>query len=596
MKQLIGGVLLMAICLGASAQTAPAKKAPATKKTATHATAPKAASVQSQIDDLKKMITDQAQQIQSLTQQLQQRDQAVQQAQQQASAAQSAASQAQSTASASAQKADDAQTALTKVNADLTDVKTNATTAALNMQEAQKTFSEAVESPLTLHYKGVTITPGGFFAAESVWHQHGMTSDDNTPFNSIPYKGAGGYNLSEIFASGRQSRPTILIEGKLPRAKFTAYGELDFLSAGVTSNNNQSNSYTNRMRQLWAQVALTNGWSFTGGHMWSLVTETKNAMDNRTEAVPSVIDHQYNVGFSWARQFGFRVVKNFNNKVWLGFSVENAQTLETAHGNASNFVFGAPGTSGGLYNAFNGNYSYNVSPDYVVKAVWQPKYSHYEIFGVFSPLRDRVYPNATATPASTAGAFNDTKIGAGIGANARWLVVNKHVELGLHYLGGDGVGRYGTSTLPDATVRPDGTLQLLPVHQGLATLEFHEPKFDVYFNGGTEHVARYWQLNSKNAPVGYGSPLFNNSGCSIETVPTGGNGFSPGAPANCNGDTRNLIEYSAGFVIKFYNGPKGRVQWGPQYSHIIKNTWTGVGGGPQTTQNLIMTSFRYYLP
>jgi hypothetical protein len=575
----------MSVCLGAVAQSAPARK-----KTTT-----RGPSVQSQLDELKKMIVDQQQQIQSLTQQLQRRDEAVQQAQQQASAAQSAANDARSTASASAQRADDTQASLTKVNADLTDVKANATTAALNMQEQQKAFTEAVESPLTLHYKGITITPGGFFAAETVWRQHGMTSDDNTPFNAIPYPGAGGYHLSELYASGRQSRPTVLIEGKLPRAKFTAYGELDFLSAGVTSNNNQSNSYTNRMRQLWAQVALTNGWSFTTGHMWSLVTETKNAMDNRTEAVPSVIDHQYNVGFSWARQFGFRVTKNFNNKVWLGFSVENAQTLMTAHGNANNFVFGNAGTGGGLFNP-TANYSYNVSPDYVVKAVFQPKYSHYEIIGLFVPLRDRIYPNATATPASTAGAFNDTKFGAGGGVNARWLVANKHVELGVHYLGGNGIGRYGTSSLPAATVRPDGSLALLTSHQALGTLEFHQPKFDVYFNGGTEHVSSSWQLNSKGAAVGYGSPLFRNDGCSTETAPAGGNGFLPGAPANCNGDTRNLIEYSAGFYVKFYNGPKGRVQWGPQYSHIIKNTWAGVGGGPQTTENMVITSFRYYLP
>jgi hypothetical protein len=387
----------------------------------------------------------------------------------------------------------------------------------------------------------------------------------------------------------------VLIEGKIPRAKFTAYGELDFLSAGVTSNNNQSNSYTNRMRQLWAQVAFTNGWSLTTGHMWSLVTETKNGMDNRTEAVPSVIDHQYNVGFSWTRQGSFRVTKNFHNKVWLGFAIENAQTLLTAHGNASNFVFGNAGTPGGLYNSL-ANYSYNVSPDYVVKAVYQPKNSHYEIFGVFSPFRDRIYPNATATPASTAGAFNDSTLGKGMGANARWLVANKHVEFGVHYLGGEGIGRYGTSTLPDLTVRPDGTLRLLTAHQALGTLEFHQPKFDIYFNGGTEHISRAWELNSKGAAVGYGSPLFNNSGCQTETVPTGGNGFSPGAPANCNGDTRDLIEFSTGFYIKFYNGPKGRVQWGPQYSYIIKNTWAGVGGGPQATQNMVITSFRYYLP
>ena len=73
----------------------------------------------------------------------------------------------------------------------------------------------------------------------------------------------------------------------------TGYVETDFLSAGVTSNNNQSNSYTLRQRQVWGQAALNNGWSFTGGQMWSLVTETKMGEDNRTEALPMTIDPQY---------------------------------------------------------------------------------------------------------------------------------------------------------------------------------------------------------------------------------------------------------------------------------------------------------------
>ena len=49
--------------------------------------------------------------------------------------------------------------------------------------------------------------------------------------------------------------------------------------------------------------------------MWSLVTETKKGMDNRTEALPMTIDPQYNVGFSWARQYGFRVVTKFRQQV-----------------------------------------------------------------------------------------------------------------------------------------------------------------------------------------------------------------------------------------------------------------------------------------
>ncbi len=70
----------------------------------------------------------------------------------------------------------------------------------------------------------------------------------------------------------------MLAQGKLDNMTMTGYFEADFLSAGVTSNNNQSNSYTLRQRQVWAQAALKNGWTFTGGQMWSLVTETKRGL------------------------------------------------------------------------------------------------------------------------------------------------------------------------------------------------------------------------------------------------------------------------------------------------------------------------------
>ena len=50
------------------------------------------------------------------------------------------------------------------------------------------------------------------------------------------------------------------------------------------------------------------------------------------------IDPQYTVGFSWARQYGFRVTKDFNNKVWAGFSVENSQETVTTHGNTAGYL------------------------------------------------------------------------------------------------------------------------------------------------------------------------------------------------------------------------------------------------------------------
>jgi hypothetical protein len=539
---------------------------------------------------MQKSIDAQQQQIQQLMQQLQSRDQEVQRLQEQVNQVQNTASQAQQKADTAASQSAAQQKDVGAVRSDVSDLKDTVTNTALAVQETQKTLGE---SPLALHFKGITITPGGFLAAETTWRQRGLASDVNTPFNAIPLPGSSQSNLSEFFGTGRQSRISLLAEGKLKSAKLTGYFETDFLSAGITSNNNESNSYANRQRQVWGQAAI-HGWSFTGGQMWSLVTETRKGVDNRTEALPMTIDAQYHVGFSWARQYGFRVAKDFNDKVWLAFSVENPQTTFAAHGNASNFLLGAPGTAGGLYNP-TANYSFNSAPDIIAKTAFEPGWGHFEVFGVVSQFRDRVFPNGTAATPSAAGAFNDSRVGGGIGANVRGSLFHKHVDVGLHFLAGDGVGRYGTTGLPDATVRPDGTLALVRAYQSLGTLEWHSAKWDVYANAGGEYAARTAYLNSTGKGVGYGSPLFSNSGCLDETLP-GSNGFTPGGLANCTGDTRNIIEGTFGFWYRFYKGAKGTVQWGPQYSYVVRNTWSGVGGDPHGVENMFFTSFRYYLP
>ena len=282
-----------------------------------------------QLNQLKQAIDAQQQEIRQLSQQVQSRDQQVQELQQRLDQSQAATSQAASKADAAASQTAEQQQTVTALKGDVSDLKNNTTNSALALQETQKLIHDS-ESPLAIRYKGITITPGGFLAAESVWRSHALGADINTPFNSIPMPGADVDKLSEFFGSGRQSRVAFLAEGKLSHAKLSGYVEADFLSGGITSNNNQSNSYSMRQRQIWGQAALNDGLSFTGGQMWSLVTETKKGLDNRTEALPMNIDPQYNVGFSWARQYGFRVVKNFDNKFWLGASVENAQAIFSA--------------------------------------------------------------------------------------------------------------------------------------------------------------------------------------------------------------------------------------------------------------------------
>src|SRR6202040_1569936 len=104
--------------------------------------------------------------------------------------------------------------------------------------------------------------------------------------------------------------------------------------------------------------------------------ETKEGVDNRTQSPPIATDPEYHVGFSWARQYGIRLSKNFNNRFWLAASLENPQTTFAARNNASNFAFGGPGNGGGLYNA-TANYSFNATPDVIVKAAFEPGFGHY---------------------------------------------------------------------------------------------------------------------------------------------------------------------------------------------------------------------------
>jgi hypothetical protein len=209
--------------------------------------------------------------------------------------------------------------------------------------------------------------------------------------------------------------------------------------------------------------------------------------------------------------------------------------------------------------------------------------------------------------ASTAGAFNDTRVGGGVGFTARFPVIAKKLDLVGHFQGGDGIGRYSSAQLKDVTARPNGTLAPIRTAAWLGMLEAHPtPKIDFYAYGGGEYAARtaYTFVNAAGATtfLGYGSPLINNTGCSTETAPAGN---FPGAGGTCAGtNIRTIIEGTLGFWYKFYNGPKGRVQFGTQYSYFTKVGWSGSGGlpagsvgiAPKAVENMVIASFRYYLP
>ncbi|MCL2660431.1 MAG: hypothetical protein FWD64_07950, partial [Acidobacteriaceae bacterium] len=331
--------------------------------------------VAQQLQEMRDLLENQQKQIDELKRQVADRDARLATAASDAQAANSAAATASSqaeTVSSSLQQNNEAVAAL---NATVTDLKNTNAGLVETINNTKKDIAAAMESPAVLRYKGIKVTPIGFFAFESVYRTRSINSDINTPFNSTPFNGAAQANVSELNFSGRQSRVGGLFEGDTGPFKLSGYVEADFLSAGMTSNSNQSNSYTLRQRQIWGQAAVKNGFTVTGGQMWSLVAETKKSTDNRTENLPMTIDAQYQVGFSWARQAAIRFQQRFNNGFSLAASLEQAQIIYSATNAPSNFFIGNAGTGGGLMNATT-NYSNNVMPDIIVKGTYDAKYGH----------------------------------------------------------------------------------------------------------------------------------------------------------------------------------------------------------------------------
>ena len=618
----LASLVLVSALAGANAQTTATSSAhKTTKKHRTrvvHSTKP---SVESQIESLRGEMTAQQTQIQTLQQQLSASQAQLTQAQQSAQSAMQQAQDAMSTQQASI--AQNTQSVNTLQSA-VTDLTANNASIASTMQADQAATKKAITNPDVLHYKGIGLSlTNSFIEFATVNRTKATGSDINTSFLAIPFTASDAGHLSEFYASGRQSRLAIGAEGKLSNATLRAYYELDWLGAGITSNNNQSNSYVMRERQLWAQAALQSGLTVTAGQQWTLATETRNGMDNKTEVLPDTIDPQYNVGFVWARQPSFRVTQNFKDKMWVGISVEQAQTLNpscastatiapvapattaTAVPCPTNYVVGNVGTGGGLYNA-TATYSYNLAPDVLAKLAFQNKYGHFELFGVARFFRNRVYPGVSATGATTnVGAYNDSTVGGGVGGGFRGYAMNKKVEVALHGLYGDGVGRYASAQLPDTTVRPDGRFALLNNSAALGEVFLHAtPRLDLYTDFGYEEAGRKIFAYG-NSFEGYGLRTANNSGCGTQGVPgtTAGVyppapvGYLPGATGTCAGSNKSITEGTVGYDYYFYKGPMGRFRQGLQLSWLERSLWSGAQGtAPKAMDTLIETNIRYYLP
>ena len=257
--------------------------------------------MQQQLDDLKARMEAEHQRIQQLQQQLVDREQGLQQLEQEMNSLQGNGSQPGAAAAT-----------------------TQATYSPAVVPATSNIFDP--ERPASIHFRGITLTPGGFFDVTGIYRTHNENADVDSTFGGIPFSGSANAHLNEFRGTARATRFSLLAEGKINNWKTSGYAEIDFEGAAPTANELESNSFNPRARQLWGQIQFNNGLSVAGGQTWSLLTTYRKGIELRQEMVPMTIDLQYVPGYNWARQWSVRVTKNFHKNMWAAVAVENPDT------------------------------------------------------------------------------------------------------------------------------------------------------------------------------------------------------------------------------------------------------------------------------
>ncbi|MGJ0622048.1 MAG: hypothetical protein ACR65Z_15245 [Methylocystis sp.] len=488
------------------------------------------------------------------------------------------------------------------------------TSAAKDRATQTAATPAALKPPDKFVYKGLEIIPGGFLALESVWRSHWVGADVATPFNAIPYGFPTFGHTDELHLSARATRPALLVRGDLnPTTHIQGYFESDFLGAAQTANANQSNSYNLRVRQAYTNVDNDDyGLHFTAGQTWSLITMNSAGTRPDTSLQPPTIDHNYMPGYVWDRNPGVRLYKDFGKQFWLAVAAEGSANTFALPGPGfgpvstllpNNLGIAAPAllalaTNGGSLNALD-TYSFNRLPDFVGKVAWDAPLGdrtvHLEAFGVAREMTERLY-------------FGNHRIWTGaVGAGAIVPIIPKLLDFQVSGMIGRGVGRLAASQLPDATYSVFGALQPLNQRSLLVGATLHPtPQTDVFAFAGGDIAGKNPQVAIVNGAIyagGYGSPLYNNIGCSLENpISQVTPGVAAGVPLaalgnplfGCSGQTHALREVTAGAWHTFYDGPAGKIRVGVQFAHIVRNGFFAAGGAPRGSENQLLTSFRYF--
>lgn len=405
---------------------------------------------------------------------------------------------------------------------------------------------------------GVSVKLGGYIAMEGLYRDKNQGQDMSSNLNaSIPYDGALNSHQDEFKGSARQTRLSLLAEGKPSNTlSLAAFVESDFMGTGSNSSSVQSNNYVPRLRNAYATMDHSDwGLQVLAGQSWSLASLFKTGITPRQEAGVMTIDSAGPPGYVWTRSPQVRVVKSLaDKKINLGLSVESPSANTTG--------LGTPAVA---------TYSSDFAPDVIAKAAFDTSYGHYEVFGMTRFFRDIVNANG----------HNNYAVGYGGGVGAFVPMFSKKLDLVAHLTMGRGMGRYASAQLPDFAYTETGDIN--PLTQMTAMVGFighPTPTWDIYAYAGGQRVLRDAQ-GGGGTTYGYGNWTANNSGCNT----IGG---------TCQAQTKTVWQVTPGFWNTIYKGDYGNVKVGGQYSFTRKDAFSGTNSiAAHAYENMVFMSFRY---
>jgi hypothetical protein len=440
--------------------------------------------------------------------------------------------------------------------------------AAAQAQEQTKSAATLSEDG-SLQLGAFRLKPGGFTEGAFIYRTRNEVADIPTQFNNIPFKNSPLAHEQEFRGTARQSRLSLLGTADVdPTTHLAFYFESDFLSAAVTSNSRESNSYTPRLRQGYGTIDLDDyGLRVLAGQSWTMLTTNTSGIAPRSEDLPPTIDSQFFPGFDWIRVPQARVVEKFSNQVSAGISFESPQAIFPPSPFAAPAGVNVNNPGDGAFLNSTTTYSNDIMPDIIGKVAFDPGWGHYELKGLARMFTDRANGKTNYT------------WGYGGGVAAALPLIPEYLDLQLSGLVGAGIGKYGTSLLPDVALSPDNSLVAIPAVHALAGLVGNPwVGTQLYIYGGWEHAER----TGAASIAGYGSPTLLNTGCNIE------------GSTICQAQTKDIWQVTGGIWQDLFKGSFGRVAVGLQGSYTVRQAFNGVGGGPNTNEGVALTSFRYY--